>query len=93
MRFLLRVSPQRRPGKYTALIVQVTSGYSDAFNELLDAYMQIGMSFPPLAQYTHVVRISPASQKWLAYIFEEVLELHQKLLRLVKQRGTLKFLR
>lgn len=72
--------------------MQVTSSYSDAFNELLDAYMRIGMSFPPLDQYTQVIQISPASQKLLASVFEEMLELHQKLLSVFKQRSTLKFL-
>jgi hypothetical protein len=68
-------------------LLMVAKNYTDAFNALLDAYLEIGENLPQLSQYQTLFAENPHMQLALAHIFEDILEFHKEALRYFRQRS------
>ncbi|KAF2726766.1 hypothetical protein EJ04DRAFT_452711 [Polyplosphaeria fusca] len=64
----------------------VAKNYADAFNALLEAYLEIGENIPQLTQYQQLFETNPYMQLALASIHEDILEFHKEALRYFRQR-------
>lgn len=58
----------------------MTSAFSEAFNELLDAYQRIGENLPLLLQYQNLFQTDPKIGKILVFMYEDILEFHRRAL-------------
>lgn len=67
--------------------MQVANTWADAFDELLDAYEQIGESLPFLEQYQNLFANSPDMQKVLTMIFDDILGFHAQAIRFFAKKG------
>ncbi|KAF1840937.1 uncharacterized protein K460DRAFT_410330 [Cucurbitaria berberidis CBS 394.84] len=67
-------------------LLMVAKNYADAFNALLDAYLEIGENLPQFTQYQTVFQSNSHMQLALAYIYEDILEFHKEALRYFRQR-------
>ncbi|KKY27176.1 putative c2h2 domain containing protein [Diplodia seriata] len=77
------------PMKFLLLATQT---YHDAFNALLDAYVDIGESIPLLAQYEQVFQDKSQMHVVLEFVYTDVLEFHSSAIKYFKspgERGTL----
>ncbi|KAF4311887.1 zinc finger protein [Botryosphaeria dothidea] len=61
-----------------------TRTYYDAFNLLLDAYMDIGESIPLFAQYEHVLNDKSQMHVVLEYVYTDVMDFHSSAIRYFK---------
>jgi hypothetical protein len=68
-------------------LLLVAKNYTDAFNALLDAYLEIGENLPQLSQYQNLFAKNPHMELALAHIFEDILEFHKEALRYFRQRS------
>jgi hypothetical protein len=68
-------------------LLMVARNYTDAFNALLDAYLEIGENLPQLTQYQALFSENSHMQLALAHIFEDILEFHKEALRYFRQRS------
>lgn len=66
-------------------LLQVTSTYNAAFNELLDTYEHIGEKLPLLLRYQDLFRSKPHMVRILALIYEDILKFHRITLRYFQQ--------
>ncbi|KAL0253341.1 hypothetical protein SLS55_010317 [Diplodia seriata] len=69
------------PMKFLLLATQT---YHDAFNALLDAYVDIGESIPLLAQYEQVFQDKAQMHVVLEFIYTDVLDFHASAIRYFK---------
>ena len=65
----------------------MASAWADAFDELLDAYEQIGEHIPLLQQYQVLFEASPHMQRVLNLIFEDIMEFHAAAIRFFAKKG------
>ena len=68
-------------------LLMVAKNYADAFNALLDAYLEIGENIPQFSQYQTVFQSNSHMQLALAYIYDDILEFHKEALRYFRQRS------
>jgi hypothetical protein len=68
-------------------LLMVAKNYTDAFNALLDAYLEIGQNMPQFSQYQTLFQDNVHMQLALAHIFEDILEFHKEALRYFRQRS------
>ncbi|PZC93210.1 zf-H2C2-2 domain containing protein [Pyrenophora tritici-repentis] len=60
--------------------------YTDAFNSLLDMYLEIGESMPQFAQYQTLFQNNTHMQLALVNIYKDILEFHKEALRYFRQK-------
>lgn len=68
-------------------LLMVAKNYAEAFNALLEAYLEIGENIPQLSQYQQLVGTNPHMQLALASIYEDILDFHKEALRYFRQRS------
>lgn len=68
-------------------LLMVAKNYTEAFNALLDAYLEIGENIPQFAQYQNMFESNVYMQIALAHIYEDILEFHREALRFFRQRS------
>jgi len=68
-------------------LLMVAKNYTEAFNALLDAYLEIGENIPQFTQYQNLFGSNVYMQTALAYIYEDILEFHKEALRYFRQRS------
>ena len=68
-------------------LLMVVKNYTEAFNALLDAYLEIGENIPQFTQYQNLFGSNVYMQIALAHIYEDILEFHKEALRYFRQRG------
>ena len=68
-------------------LLMLTRNYADAFNALLDAYLEIRENIPQFSQYQTLFQDNEHMQFALAHIFEDILEFHKEALRYFRQRS------
>lgn len=68
-------------------LLMIARNYTEAFNALLDAYLEIGENIPQLAQYQNMFESNVHMQIALAHIYEDILEFHKEALRYFRQRS------
>lgn len=68
-------------------LLLIAKNYADAFNALLEAYLEIGENIPQLSQYQQLFETNPYMQLALASIYEDILEFHKEALRYFRQRS------
>lgn len=61
--------------------------YADAFNALLEAYLEIGDNLPQLSQFQTLFADNTHMQLALAHIFQDILEFHKEALRYFRERS------
>lgn len=62
-------------------LLMVAKNHADAFNALLDAYLEIGENIPQFSQYQTLFQSNPHMQVALSCIYEDILEFHKEALR------------
>ncbi|KAI2477453.1 Goodbye domain containing protein [Pyrenophora tritici-repentis] len=60
--------------------------YTDAFNSLLDMYLEIGESMPQFAQYQTLFQNNTHMQLALVNIYKDILEFHKEALQYFRQK-------
>ncbi|KAG9233941.1 hypothetical protein BJ875DRAFT_377537 [Amylocarpus encephaloides] len=65
--------------------IWVTSNFHRAFSELLGVYERIGENIPLLTQYQDLFPDNARMAKVLGYMYQDILEFHQKALRYFQQ--------
>ena len=68
-------------------LLMVAKNYTEAFNALLDAYLEIGENIPQFTQYQNLFGSNIYMQTALANIYEDILEFHKEALRYFRQRS------
>lgn len=63
----------------------MTSTFSEAFSELLDAYQRIGENLPLLRQYQTLFPIDMRIGKISVFMYEDILEFHRRALNYFQQ--------
>lgn len=63
----------------------MTSAFSEAFSELLEAYQRIGENLPLLLQYQTLFQNDPRIGKILVFMYEDILEFHRRALGYFQQ--------
>ena len=66
---------------------QTARTWTDSFDILLDAYQQIGNHIPLLQQHEALFDYSPRMKEVLAFIYEDILDFHQRAIRFFSGRG------
>ncbi|KAH0563181.1 hypothetical protein GP486_002248 [Trichoglossum hirsutum] len=82
-RILADLKPLEGPTKF---LLQVASTFVEAFDELLDAYNDIGESLPMLAQYESLFQEKRYMGEVLELIYVDILKFHQEAYKYFKQR-------
>ncbi|KAF2642210.1 hypothetical protein P280DRAFT_449775 [Massarina eburnea CBS 473.64] len=62
-------------------LLMVASNYTEAFNALLAAYLEIGENLPQFTKYQDLFGSNAYMQITLAHIYEDILEFHKEALR------------
>lgn len=70
-------------------LLMVSKNYADAFNALLNAYLEIGQSIPQFSQYQILFQSNAHMQVAMSYIYEDILEFHKEALRYFKKSSRL----
>lgn len=68
-------------------LLMVVKNYTEAFNMLLDAYLEISENIPQFTQYQNLFRSNFYIQIALAHIYEDILKFHKEALRYFRQRN------
>ena len=66
---------------------QIAGSYSEALNDLLDAYQEIGEHMPLLEQYEPYIKSNPYLQEIVSLIYSDILTFHRKAMKHFRQRG------
>lgn len=66
---------------------QVANTWAEAFDDLLDAYEQIGEHMPLLQQYQSLFHASPHMQKVLCMMFDDIVDFHTEAVRFFAKNG------
>lgn len=67
--------------------MKIASNWSEAFNAMLEGYLDIGKSIPQLAQYEELFGENQYMRSALVSIYEDILEFHLEAVKLFKQRS------
>ena len=62
-------------------LLMVAKNHTDAFNALLNAYLQISENIPQFSQYQTLFHGNPHMQEALSHIYKDILEFHREALR------------
>ncbi|KAI9869334.1 MAG: hypothetical protein M1813_000123 [Trichoglossum hirsutum] len=68
-------------------MLQTASTLEESFDQLLNAYEQIGERMPQLQKYEEIFSLDPRMQKVLEQYYEDILEFHRRALKFFSRRG------
>lgn len=71
-------------------LLQTACTFAEAFDELLNAYEQIGMQIPLLTQYEQHFHNLPHMALVLRYFYEDILDFHWQAMRFFRKKGNIK---
>lgn len=69
--------------------LKTASALEESFDQLLNAYEQIGERMPQLQKYEEIFSLDPRMQKVLEQYYEDILEFHRRALKFFSRRGEL----
>ena len=72
-------------------LLQVTSNFARAFDDLLDMYEQVGEQLDLLEKYSPMFKARPHMTRVLEMIYMDILEFHSQALSYFRQKSKFNF--
>jgi len=67
---------------------QVSGGFIESFEKLLDAFQKIGENLPRFSRYASIFCFSERIQHVISLMYEDILDFYRRTLKLFRRKGT-----